>query len=95
MTKHECCMGKSETRGNFPPLVRAVALAGDGGLANLLEANAAHFSEVSLKLKFRGKHDHPWKGCKCVVKVEHLARCILRICEAGYYSENNLIPQCR
>ncbi len=22
-------------RGNFPPLVRAVALAGDGGLANL------------------------------------------------------------
>jgi hypothetical protein len=35
MTNAECYIGKSETRGNIPPLVRAVALPGDGGLANL------------------------------------------------------------
>lgn len=43
MTKLECCVGESEMRGNFPPLVRAVALAGDGGLANLLAGGRCVF----------------------------------------------------
>lgn len=46
MTKQEYCIGGSETPGNFPPLVRAVALTGDGGLANLFLAIVCVFGGV-------------------------------------------------
>lgn len=72
MTNAECYIGKSETRGNIPPLVRAVALPGDGGLANLFcrraFANLAAF-RFTRQGKEGGRGTPPFRGVQRLRKV--------------------------